>query len=175
VGKGKLGFGFEPGLTPGKDFVAGQLILGLREGAVIQTVRSAAAAQRGRVAKEIAGQALLLVFDTEAAAVAAVPQLLATPGVAFIERNGSMRIPPSPQLPADLKEQKRSGASSGGLKVASMSNDKGSGYQWHLTVIRKTATLPVLSTVPPTVSVLDRGRLPTSQPPPVSSVLTLWS
>jgi thermitase len=157
VAKGKLGFGFAPGLVAGKDFVAGQLIVGMQEGATIQAVRSAAAAQRGRVAKEIAGQALLLEFDAEAAAAGAVHQLLATPEVAFVERNGFMSIPPHPQLPADLKGQRRSRAAGGDMTVATVSGDKGTGYQWHLTVIRKTATLPTLSTTPPTVAVLDTG------------------
>jgi hypothetical protein len=120
VAKGKLGFGFEPGLVPGKDFVAGQLIVGVQEGAGIQAVRSAAAAQGGRVVKEIADQALLLEFTTEQEALAAVPPLLATPGVAFVERNGFMRIPPQPQLPGDLKRQKGSEAAKDGMTVASV-------------------------------------------------------
>ena len=129
VGKGKLGFGFEPGLVPGTDFVAGQLIVGMQEGAGIQAVRSAAVAQRGRVAKEISGQALLLEFDTEQEALAAVPHLLATPGVAFVERNGFMRIPPQPRLPGELKRQKGGGATKDGTTVVSVSGDKGTGYQ----------------------------------------------
>ena len=157
VAKGKLGFGFEPGLVAGQDFVARQLIVGVQERAGIEALRSAAAAQGGRVAKEIAGQALLLEFDTEQEALAAVPPLLATPGVAFVERNGFMGISPPPQLPADLQRQKGSGGPPGGPRVASVSNDKGTGYQWHLTVIRKTAALPPLSATPPTVAVLDTG------------------
>jgi subtilisin family serine protease len=157
VGKDKLGFGFEPGLVAGKDFVAGQLVVGMQEGAGIQAVRSAAVAERGRVVKEIAGEALLLEFDTEAAAVAAAHRLSATPGVAFVERNGFLRIPPQPQPPTGLKGQKQSGAGGGDLKVASVSTDIATGYQWHLTVIRKTAALPALVATPPTVAVLDTG------------------
>jgi subtilisin family serine protease len=164
LGKGKLGFGFAPGLVAGKDFVAGQLIVGMQEGAVIQAVRSAAVGQRAQVAKEIPGQALLLQFDTEAAAVAAVHQLLATPGVAFVERNGFLRIPPQPQLPADLKGQsagpkgQKGGAdSSGDIKAATVSADIATGLQAHLTIIRKTAALPALVAAPPTVAVIDTG------------------
>jgi hypothetical protein len=120
--KGKLGFGFEPGLVAGKDFVEGQLIVGVQDGMSTQAVRAAAVAERGRVAKEIAGQALLVDFDSEAAALAAVPQLLATPGVLYVERNGFMRIPPQPQLPADLKRQKGSGATSERMTVATLSS-----------------------------------------------------
>jgi hypothetical protein len=127
AGKGKLGFGFEPGLVPGKDFVEGQLIVGVQDGMSAQAVRSAAVAQGGRVAKEIAGQALLVEFDSEAAALAAVPQLLATPGVAYVERNGFMRTPPQPPLPATLKGQKTSGATPDGITVATVSGDKGTG------------------------------------------------
>lgn len=157
VGKDKLGFGFEPGLVAGKDFVAGQLIVGMQEGAGIQAVRSAAVAERGRVVKEIADQALLLEFNTEAAAVAAAHRLAATPGVAFVERNGFMSIPPQPQRPAGLKGQKQSGAANGDMQTASVSTDIATGYQWHLTVIRKTAALPALAVAPPTVAVLDTG------------------
>ena len=158
VGKGKLGFGFEPGLVAGKDFVTGQLIVGLQEGAGIAAVQ--AAAKGARVAKEIKGQALLLEFGSDDAVVAAVPALLAAPGVAFVERNGFMRIPPQPQLPADLKAQKgqmKGAAAAGDMKIAQVSADKGTGYQWHHTVIRKTAILPALVATPPTVAVLDTG------------------
>jgi len=38
-----------------------------------------------------------------------------------------------------------------------VSSDSGTGYQWHHTVIRKTAALGSLTTTPPTIAVLDTG------------------
>ena len=58
--KGKLGYGFAPGLTAGKDFVAGQLIVGLKDGMSISSVAQAAAAAGGKIAKTIDGTAMLL-------------------------------------------------------------------------------------------------------------------
>ena len=56
----KLGFGFfEPGLVPGKDFVAGQLIVGLNEGMVADGVKQAVTAAGVPVVKEIEGAILL--------------------------------------------------------------------------------------------------------------------
>ncbi|MDD5630675.1 MAG: S8 family serine peptidase [Methylococcales bacterium] len=43
------------------------------------------------------------------------------------------------------------------ISPLSVSADPGTGYQWHHTVIRKTAALPVLSLTPPTVAVIDTG------------------
>ena len=68
--KGKLGYGFAPGLRAGKDFVAGQLIVGLKDGMSINSVARAATAVGGKVAKTIDGTAMLLdisfaVFESE--------------------------------------------------------------------------------------------------------------
>lgn len=153
--KGKLGYGFEPGLTAGKDFVAGQLIVGLKDGMSINGLAQAAAG--GKVVKEIAGTAVLLAFDSEGAAQAAVGTLIRRPEVAFVERNGFMSIPPQPARP-NLKGGRRSSPARG-AEVLTVSSDPGTGYQWHHMVIRKTATLtpPALSATPPTIAVIDTG------------------
>lgn len=101
----KLGYGFEPGLISGKDYVAGQLNVGYSEGANRQDIIQAASALGGRVVREIQGSALLLQFDSDAAVEAAVPSLLERPDVVFVERNGILRIPPQPEHPPFNKKQ----------------------------------------------------------------------
>src|SRR5215213_5538253 len=83
----KLGYGFAPGLVAGKDYVAGQLIIGVKEGVTTQTLHQTAATLHGSVSKEIHGAAVLVEFPSEAAAVIAVPSLSVRPEVLFIERN----------------------------------------------------------------------------------------
>jgi thermitase len=152
---GKLGFGFEPGLEPGKDFVSGQLIVGLRPGISIAGIQKAAGASGGRIAKEIKGEALLLQYPSETEALSSVYSLAKRYDVVFVERNGFMRVPPVPSLPFG---KQGAAAASQEIKPLSVSTDTGTGYQWHHTVIRKTATdLGTLSTTPPTVAVLDTG------------------
>ena len=157
---GELGYGFKPGLVAGKDFVEGQIIVGYREGASTQAVVAAARALGGTVKKEIpgSGSAVLLNFGSEAQTQAAIRQLVKRPDVLFVERNGIVRIPPQPQLP-NLRKQglKGGGAKGQGLNINAVSADPGTGFQYHLTVIRKTATLPALSATPPTVAVIDTG------------------
>src|SRR5439155_12712749 len=155
LAKGKLGYGFAPGLVAGKDFVAGQLIVSFKEGMSIEGLAQAAVATGGKVVNEIADTAVLLEFASERAAVAAVGALIKRPDVAFVERNGFMSIPPQPARP-NLKGGKR-GSSAGRAKVLTVSSDSGTGYQWHHTVIRKTAALGSLTTTPPTIAVLDTG------------------
>lgn len=151
----KLGYGFEPGLVAGKDYAAGQLIVGLKEGVSTQSVAQAASALGGRVAKQIEGTALLLQFSSEAAVEAAIGTLVARPDVSFVERNGIVSIPPTkPERPM-LKGMKQNRIQS--INTLSVSADPGTGYQWHQTVIRKTAVLPALSLTPPTVAVIDSG------------------
>lgn len=41
---GELGFGFKPGLVAGQDYVAGELIVGYREGSETQSIVSVAQA-----------------------------------------------------------------------------------------------------------------------------------
>ena len=95
----KLGYGFEPGLVAGKDYAAGQLIIGFRAGDDMQNIAKAALALGGRVVSERQGSSLLLQFASEAAVEAAAPPLLARPDVVFVERNGFMSISPQPKLP----------------------------------------------------------------------------
>lgn len=159
AGKSKLGYGFAPGLVSGRDYVAGQLIVGFKAGvglhATVDVLRVASASQ-GRMAKEIAGQALLLEFPSEQAVLRAVKQLIALPEVAFVERNGFMSIPPQPTLPPALGHES-SNQNKQDLQPQGVSTDRGTGLQWHLPVIRKTAALPALSSNPPTVAVIDTG------------------
>ena len=172
--KNKLGYGFEKGLIAGKDYVSGQLIVGIKEGIGIQDISQAAEASGGKVAKSIKG-AILLQFPSEKAAKDAVKKLIDLSDVVYVERNGFMSIPPKPVLP-DLKNQQKKKLFNGDLSPSSMSaesaesvsaesmttlsvsTDPGTGYQWHHTVIRKTAAdLGDLSTTPPTVAVIDTG------------------
>jgi len=151
----KLGYGFAPGLVAGKDFVPGQLIVGIQEGVGTQEIKQAVAASGVQISKEIEG-ALLLQFPSEEAAVAAVSGLLSRPEVIFVERNGFMHIPPQPKL-INEKCGGCNRAAKGDVSPQYVGSDPGTGYQWHHTVIRKTAALPTLSTTPPTVAVIDTG------------------
>lgn len=150
--KGKLGYGFETGLVAGKDFVAGQLIVGFKQGIGISGIEQAAIRSGGKKAKQIEG-AILIQFPSENAVLNAVNALIALPEVSFVERNAIVSIPPQPKLP-DLKENK---VRSSDVNALTVSTDPATGYQWHHTVIRKTASLPTLSTTPPTVAVIDTG------------------
>ncbi len=153
--KGKIGFGFDPGLVAGKDYVEKQLVVGMKKGMAIQSIESFALSTGARVAKEIEN-AVLLSFDSEQAVIEAANKLIARPDVAFVERNGIMRIPPKPTL-QDIKNEKKNSVTTKGMSPLSVSPDAGTGYQWHQTVIRKTAALPALSATPPTVAVVDTG------------------
>ena len=153
----RLGYGFEPGLVPGKDFVAGQLIVGLKPGMNINEIKLAVSKAGVRVAKEIQG-AVLLEFSSEQDAVKGVAGLLKRSDVAFVERNGIVRLSPPPKLPeSKCGGCDRAAKAKGDLAIQSVSSDVGTGYQWHHTVIRKTAALPALSATPPTVAVIDTG------------------
>lgn len=103
---GRLGFGFAPGLVAGRDYVAGQLIVGVDAADPITSARAIAnLAQRlgGNIGSEIPGSAVLLDFPTENAALKAVDALLALRAVSFIERSGWMGIPPMPAPPGYRK------------------------------------------------------------------------
>ncbi|MGR8932325.1 MAG: S8 family peptidase, partial [Gammaproteobacteria bacterium] len=151
----KLGFGFEPGLVPGTDYVPGQLIVGYKAGFSTRSISRTASSFGGRKIKEVKGTAMLLQFASEADVDAAAPSLLAAGNVLFVERNGIVRLPPEPRFP-QLQKRPASEAASD-IRIRSVSADAGTGYQWHHTVIRKTAALPALSTTPPTVAVIDSG------------------
>lgn len=158
---GELGYGFKPDLVPGKDFVEGQIIVGYREGASTQALATAAWALGGTVKKQILDShgALLLNFGSEVQAQAAIFKLVKRSDVLFVERNGIVRIPPQPQLLNFRKQglKNSSGTKEQGMNINAVSTDPGTGFQYHLTTIRKTATLPLSSAVPPTVAVIDTG------------------
>ena len=160
---GELGYGFKPGLVAGKDFVAGQVIVGYREGADTKGLVAAARASGGIVQKTIPGPggAVLLDFGSEEKARAAIPRLRNLPDVLFVERNAITRVPPQPRMPPLPQNQRKLNGANGptgqDVKINAVSADPGTGFQWHLTVIRKTATLPALVANPPTVAVIDTG------------------
>ncbi len=161
IQKKKLGYGFEPGLVAGKDYVAGQLIVGIKEGMSTLAIFKVANASGGKLVKKMGNTAVLLQFSSEEAVKDAAHSLIKLPNVSFVERNGFMSIPPKPLLP-DIRGQKNKGLQNknsipGDMNAQSVSADAGTGYQWHLTVIRKTAALGVLSATPPTVAVIDTG------------------
>lgn len=158
---GELGFGFEPGLVAGEDFVPGQLIVGYEDGARINVVLGAAQMAGAQVSESLSGPgaAVLLDFGSEAKALTAAKKLVNLPGVKYVERNGIVRLEPQP-VPPDLGKPRLNStgkAASGDLTINSVSTDFGTGFQYHLPVIRKTAVLPALSATPPTVAVLDTG------------------
>lgn len=157
----ELGYGFAPGLAPGKDFVEGQVIVGYREGTKTQELIGTAQALGGTVQKIISGPggAVLLNFKSEAQAQAAISKLRNRPDVVFVERNGIVRVPPQPKMSFPPKHglNGASGPKALDANTNSVSTDPGTGFQYHLTVIRKTTTLPALSAAPPTVAVLDTG------------------
>ncbi len=152
----KLGFGLKGGKIAGKDFVAKQLIVGLRPNAATASIRALAIKGKGKVVSEIEGSALLLEFPSEASATAAVNSLRQNPNVKFLERNGIHPIKPQVSIPRGFRTATQRPA----LRQATprlVSRDSGVGLQWHHTVIRKTADLGGLSTTPPTVAILSTG------------------
>ncbi|WP_295400610.1 S8 family serine peptidase [uncultured Thiocystis sp.] len=152
----KKGFGFDPNLHAGTDFVTGEVIVGLSTKGKQEGVLNAAQAMQGRLEKKMEdGSAVLLHFGNEKAAQAAIKALAVRSDVQFVERNGFARIPPLPDL-NNIRPQK-SVRSTANPRPMSVSPDPGTGFQWHHTVIRKTAVLPVLSATPPTVAVIDTG------------------
>jgi len=114
----------------------------------IQGLRGAMLAAGIYVAKEKEG-ALLLQFASEQEVMEAVSVLLQRPDVAFVERNGFLRVPPRPTI-----AESRCGTCDRAVRremgALSVSTDVLNGYQWHLTVIRKTAKdLGTLTASPP--------------------------
>jgi hypothetical protein len=101
----KLGYGFEPGLVAGKDYVAGQLIVGYKPGTDTQALVKLAKDMGSQSATDTQSSALLLQFGTEQEVAAAVQVLRARPDVVFVERNGLMQAPPPPVLP-DFKKRR---------------------------------------------------------------------
>jgi subtilisin family serine protease len=77
-------------------------------------------------------RAVLLKFPTEQAAQAAAEGLAKRHDVQYVERNGI-------------------------VEATGVSSDPLVGFQWHHTVIRKTANLGTLPSAPPTIAVVDSG------------------
>lgn len=101
--------------------------------------------------------ATLVEFATEEKALAAIARLKNQPDVLFLERNGIVQIPPQPQFSNVPRKGSKNAqdAAGSGVTPNAVSTDPGTGFQYHLTVIRKTAALPALSITPPTVAVID--------------------
>jgi len=152
-----------PAIKPQGNFVPGQVILGVRNNANTSTLVTTAQTLGGVVKKTIPGPggALLLEFPSEGQAQTAIPRLQGMAGVAFVERNQIIPLPPQPQLPPLPSNLNRLGTgrevSQRDIEPQAVSNDPATGHQWQLTVIRKTAALPALAANPPTVAVIDSG------------------
>lgn len=152
-----------PAAGPQGKFVPGQVIVGIRNNANTSRLATTAQTLGGVVKKTIPGPggALLLEFSSEGRAQTAIPRLQGMAGVAFVERNEIISLPPQPQLPPLPSNLNRLGTgrevSQRDIEPQAVSNDPATGHQWHLTVIRKTAALPALAANPPTVAVIDSG------------------
>jgi subtilase family protein/fervidolysin-like protein len=165
IGAAKAGYGVgAAGLQAGRDYVAGQVIVGLHSWGKEGTGPRYTAPAGAQTVGVIHGSAVLLDFSSEALAQKALPALLSDPNVSFVERNGFMSIPPMPPAPAKNGKAtrvsdplNRDRAQQGSPGALSVSTDPGTGHQWHHTVIRKTPALGVLSTTPPTVAIIDTG------------------
>ena len=89
----QVGYGIDaPHLQAGRDYVAGQLLVGLHHWPDEGQTPPLALPQGGRVANQIADLALLLEFPNEPAAQAAIRDLCQDPNVSCIERNGFVSI-----------------------------------------------------------------------------------
>jgi subtilisin family serine protease len=157
------GYGIRnPKLVAGRDFVAGEMIVGLARGTSAAVGDKIARTVGGTVARRLgAGNPIILVrFGDEPRAQQAVAALLALPGVRFVERNGFASIPPLPAPPTKngrAPSASKLGGADRDATSQAVSSDPGTHYQWHHTVIRKTAALGTLATDPPTIAVIDTG------------------
>ena len=135
--------------------------MGYKEGAPTRAVVGTAQMAGGQVVRTITGPgaAVLLDFRSEATALATVRKLLKLPDVKYIERNGIVRVAPEPvpPLPPKRRLNDTGNPAAGDPTINAVSTDPGTGFQYYLPVIRKTAALPTLSTTPPTVAVIDTG------------------
>src|SRR5215218_4604585 len=127
----------QPEQSAEMDFAPAERVVGLNEGVAntTQGLEQAAEASGGRVVERLddpKNSALPLKFPTEQAAQAASEGLANRPDVQYVERNGI-------------------------VEGTAVSSDPDVGYQWHHTVIRKTADLGTLPSAPPTIAVVDSG------------------
>lgn len=96
----RKGYGIGDGereLVPGRDYVEGQVIVGLRDGGSMPSNYTPPAG--GWIAAVMQGPIVVIQFPSEQAARQAIPLLLADSRLTFVERNGIMRIPPMPPPP----------------------------------------------------------------------------
>jgi hypothetical protein len=134
----------ETGVAPnseqstGGDFVPAERVVGINEGVTntTQGLEQAAEASGGRVVERLddaKNRAVLLKFSSEQAAQAAAEGLAKRRDVQYVERNGI-------------------------VEGSAVSSDPQVGFQWHHTVIRRTAAdLGPLASAPPTIAVVDSG------------------
>lgn len=152
----KLGFGFRTGeigkLEAGKDYVPNELIVAFYEGKDLKDIMHIANNFGGVKVKEIKG-AVLFRFPSEASMMDAAIALIKNPAVRYVERNGIAKIPPVPELNIRKKGTLEVNSST---EIQTVSSDAGTSYQYHLTIIRKTA-INATPTQYPTVAVLDTG------------------
>lgn len=148
--------------VPGTAFVSGEVIVGLPKGTSPAAAHKIARTAGGTVARRLAaGNPMILVrFKDEPRAQQGVTALLAMPGVTFVERNGFASIPPMPAPPSKnglTPSATTLSGMDGDAGSQAVSSDPGTHYQWHHTVIRKTADLGALVTNPPTIAIIDTG------------------
>ncbi len=127
----------QPEQSTQRDFAPAERVVGLNEGVANSTqgLEQAAEASGGRVVERLddpKNSAVLLKFPTEQAAQSAEDGLAKRPDVQYVERNGI-------------------------VEGTAVSSDPNVGYEWHHTVIRKTANLGTLPSAPPTIAVVDSG------------------
>jgi subtilisin family serine protease len=127
----------QPEQSTQRDFVPAERVVGLNEGVTngTQGIEQAAEASGGRVVDRLEdpkNRAVLLKFPSEQAAQAAAEGLAKRPDVHYVERNGI-------------------------VEGSAVSSDPQVGFQWHHTVIRRTADLGTLPSAPPTIAVVDSG------------------
>jgi hypothetical protein len=127
----------QPQQSTQRDFVPAERVVGFDEGVTntTQGLEQAAEASGGRVVERLddpQNRAVLLKFPTEQAAQAAQEGLAKRPDVQYVERDGI-------------------------VEGTVVSSDPQVGFQWHHTVIRKTANLGTLPSAPPTIAVVDSG------------------
>jgi thermitase len=127
----------QPEQSTQRDFALAERVVGFNEGVTNSTqgLEQAAQASGGRVVDRLddpKNRAVLLKFPTEQAAQAAQDGLAKRPDVQYVERNGI-------------------------VEATGVSSDPLVGFQWHHTVIRKTANLGTLPSAPPTIAVVDSG------------------